>query len=150
MKEVWSSDEEALGQLQLPECVVGAFGDYGLHPSLMDGALQCVVALSDDGLTQGQVILPFAFQQLDIFAPLTQQCFVYVVKEDVSMAASKAMDKFTVNVIDDEGEILVRLKGFCVRVVKELIAQDSEVVKNTRDEVLYFEPMFENEALPMC
>jgi len=53
------------------------FEDYGLHPSLMDAALQCIMALSDEGETQGQVALPFALQRLDIFAPLTQKCFVY-------------------------------------------------------------------------
>src|ERR1043166_1790410 len=77
---VWSIREadgqvSALGELRLPRELASTLGEYVLHPSLLDGALQTGVGLEpglkdESGSERPAAQLPFALERLEVFAAL--------------------------------------------------------------------------------
>jgi polyketide synthase PksL len=57
---------EVLAQLVLPESVERGWEEYGLHPSLLDGALQVCGALLGEDSPEGRAVLPYALEQLRV------------------------------------------------------------------------------------
>ena len=63
-------DGEVLAKLKLPEAVAGTEGDYVLHPSLMDAALQSAAELmfgtAGDSSAAAGPFLPYALESLAV------------------------------------------------------------------------------------
>src|SRR5262249_32022586 len=58
-----------LGELQMPAALGAHQGDYVLHPSLLDAALQASLGLGVEG---GETLLPFALERLEVYAALPE------------------------------------------------------------------------------
>ena len=85
-----------------------------LHPCLIDGALQTVVALlaADEG---GVPHLPFAIDEIEIFGSLTPRCHVLVERSSDIVGASTGILQFNVHILSESGETLVKITNFYVR-----------------------------------
>jgi amino acid adenylation domain-containing protein/thioester reductase-like protein len=100
------NDTEALSRLQLP--LTDGFNEFILHPSIMDGALQTVIGLSQT--TSSIPYLPFALGSVELFKPLSEISYAYV-----KQTGDSTVKKFNISIIDDTGQLLVRLSDFSVR-----------------------------------
>lgn len=60
--------DEVLARLALPHAAARAGGDFTLHPSVMDGALQASLALYGEQRDGGTAI-PFALDRVDVLRP---------------------------------------------------------------------------------
>ena len=110
-------EAQVLARLALPESVCGTQSDFLLHPSLMDCALQCAMALTlmSSDLERAQAAsLPFALERLDILAPLPESVWVWVRRAQGSIEGS-AVQKLDLDWLDEGGRILVRMCGFSSR-----------------------------------
>lgn len=68
MRAVWRRGDEVFAEIGLPESVSDA-DKFGLHPALLDSALQATAAVSELTSVQGGAIrLPFAWEQVSLFA----------------------------------------------------------------------------------
>ena len=104
------NDSEALAELQLPTELRKNFGEYVLHPSLMDGALQAVMGLMGD-IGEGTYV-PFSLGAVEIIGLLEERCYSYVRLAEGSKGGIK---RFDIIIANESGEALVRLKDFVVR-----------------------------------
>jgi len=105
----------ALATLALDPSLAKDFEQYVLHPCLIDGALQTVVALlaADEG---GVPHLPFAIDEIEILGSLTPRCHVLVERSSDSVgAASTGILQFNVHILSESGETLVKITNFYVR-----------------------------------
>jgi acyl transferase domain-containing protein/acyl carrier protein len=105
----------ALARLVLDPSLAKDFEQYVLHPCLIDGALQTVVALlaADEG---GVPHLPFAIDEIEILGSLTPRCHVLVERSSDSVgAASTGILQFNVHILSESGETLVKITNFYVR-----------------------------------
>ncbi|MBV9492689.1 MAG: SDR family NAD(P)-dependent oxidoreductase, partial [Acidobacteria bacterium] len=100
--------DEVLARLRMPE---GVAGDYVLHPSLMDGALQAAIGLIDAG---SEPRLPFALETLRILAPCTSEMAAWVRYANGSAAADK-VTKLDVDLCDARGNVCVQMRGLSSR-----------------------------------
>ncbi|WP_169814351.1 type I polyketide synthase [Nocardia mexicana] len=68
MQAVWRRGEDVFAEVALPESVNDA-DKYGLHPALLDSALQATAAVAELTAVQGNAIrLPFAWEQVSLYA----------------------------------------------------------------------------------
>ena len=112
--EVAIGDGCALAKLTLDPSLTKDFEQYVLHPCLIDGALQTVVALlaADEG---GVPHLPFAIDEIEILGSLTPRCHVLVERSSDIVGASTGILQFNVHILSESGETLVNITNFYVR-----------------------------------
>jgi len=121
-----------LARLRLPSTVADTSGDYVLHPSLMDGALQAGVGLIDDSSERaGQARLPFALESLRIVSPCTPQMAAWVRYAPGSQAGDKVA-RLDIDLCDERGNICAQMRGVSwqpasLDVVEPVIDQSASV-----------------------
>jgi acyl transferase domain-containing protein/enoyl-CoA hydratase/carnithine racemase len=106
---------ELLAELELPEHLAGGAGDYVLHPSLLDGALQAAtLLLVDRAQLPSQPLLPFTLQSLRLIEPDLAIRHVHARRASGSaeLARSACLD---IDLCDADGRIAVAIRGFMPR-----------------------------------
>jgi polyketide synthase PksL len=103
----------ALAKLVLDPSLSRDFEQYVLHPTLIDGALQAVVALlaADEG---GVPHLPFAIDEIEILGSLTPHCHALVERVGDAHGAAGIL-QFNIHILSESGESLVKITHFHVR-----------------------------------
>ncbi|MFI1677829.1 SDR family NAD(P)-dependent oxidoreductase [Streptomyces sp. NPDC020607] len=68
LRAMWRQGEELLAEVELPE-QAGSHAGFGIHPALLDAALHPLLAQrSLDGAADGQVLLPFTWSGVSLWA----------------------------------------------------------------------------------
>jgi polyketide synthase PksN len=103
--------DQLLARLRLPKVVEDTSGDYVLHPSLMDGALQACVGLID-GLTEGsdQPGMPFAMESLRVVSPCSREMVAWARYSPGSQAGGDVI-KLDVDLCDEQGNVAAQMRG---------------------------------------
>ena len=100
--------EEALAKLDLPAEVES--DNYILHPSLLDGALQALIALEAHRQDAKHTWLPVRLEGLHIYGAIPSSCYAYVQR-----TASEKTVKYNVWITDHSGASMVMLKGLTLK-----------------------------------
>ncbi|QYF93475.1 SDR family NAD(P)-dependent oxidoreductase [Massilia sp. PAMC28688] len=108
---LWWSGSEALTQLALPACVAGGAQAFGLHPSLLDAAVQGSTAALGL-LANGVFALPYAIERVAVLAPLSPSMWAACRR---SQGSGAAVEKFDIDLCDDSGRVCVEMRGMSVR-----------------------------------
>ncbi|MFF0885053.1 SDR family NAD(P)-dependent oxidoreductase [Streptomyces sp. NPDC003456] len=66
LTELWRDGDTAYGLVRLPEGV--PVQEYGMHPALLDAALHTVQAVRDQDESDRRVLLPFAWESVELHA----------------------------------------------------------------------------------
>ncbi len=112
---IYVGDGEVLAQLNLPDTAAGeSEGEYLLHPSLLDAALQASIALActPDGqgvLTLNELPLPYALDSLEVFQALENPVWAHI-----QQAADSSLG---VSLYNEAGDLCARLLGMHRRVI---------------------------------
>jgi polyketide synthase PksN len=109
--------EQALGYLVLPEHLRQAAdrGQYTIHPSLLDGALQSVIGLLSKPTEEVELYLPFAVDEIWLTEPLPDVCYV-CVKNQPKQGKIKRYD---IQIINEQGDVLLQIKGFSLKAMTQ-------------------------------
>ena len=101
----WRGDGEVCAEIELPEQVPGA-GEFSIHPALLDAALQATALL---GLSaeDGQVLLPFSWEQVEVYAAATARLRV--------RAARTGESRVAIAVEDPRGRPVARVRALALR-----------------------------------
>ncbi|WP_155661244.1 polyketide synthase dehydratase domain-containing protein, partial [Priestia megaterium] len=110
LERVWGNDQEALGLLKLPTKYEDELGNYILHPTLTDSALQASVGL---GVVSDNPMLPFAVEKVEILDPDSKHAYSYV--------KMTGTNKFDVWILDKEGIVCVKIRNVLLRELKPSI-----------------------------
>lgn len=111
--ELHSNARQAWAPMRLPAALEPQFGAYGLHPALMDGALQAAAAFAHgDAAPRGVPDIPFVMAEVTLFQPLTTSCFVIVEMDEKS---TPQVRKFNIDIVGADGRVQVRMSGFSAR-----------------------------------
>ncbi|MGC2743470.1 MAG: SDR family NAD(P)-dependent oxidoreductase, partial [Candidatus Angelobacter sp.] len=114
---LYRGTDQALAQLRLPDAVAGQAGDYVLHPSLMDGALQAAIGLIDtqcEAPTSPRI--PFALDSLRIIALCSREMFAWV-RYAAGIRAEDSFAKLDIDLCDERGNVCVQMHGLSSRVL---------------------------------
>ncbi|WP_431040587.1 SDR family NAD(P)-dependent oxidoreductase [Streptomyces sp. P1-3] len=114
---------QVLAELRLPEPVDAAEAAlYGLHPSILDGALQATIGLGmgpgtpGEGSHPARPALPFALQELEVFAATPATAFAWIRYQGGSRPEDTSA-KLDVTLVDEHGRVCVELTGLSARVL---------------------------------
>lgn len=125
VKEIYGGNGQALGKLTLPSVIHDTQQAFILHPSLMDSALHVCIALmtgAADMAPLSRIVLsklpiPFALKKLEIIGKCTSTMWSFVRYSEDSEIRDK-IQKFDIDLCDEQGRICVRMKGFSFRVLE--------------------------------
>jgi polyketide synthase PksN len=109
ISNIYLGEGELISYLKLPDTVKLSSKEYGLLPTLFDGALQSVASLINN--KDNIVFLPYSIGEVNIINHLNKDCFAHVictVNEDDNK-------KFNIDVIDKDGKLIIRVKDFIVK-----------------------------------
>ncbi|MGH8081858.1 MAG: SDR family oxidoreductase [Lysobacter sp.] len=108
-----SDGEEVIARLRLP----GASDPrFGLHPAMMDSAMQCTICLLA-GLDSegGAALMPFAFDDMIVHGDTTEEMWVWIRR--TAGASIAGMPSLDIDLVDDQGLTRVSIRGLISRTV---------------------------------
>lgn len=112
VEQVYPGQGLVLAKLVLPFSASGTADQFALHPGMIDSALQaCVVMSSGDA---GPAI-PFAVRELEILGNCTPVMWA-VIRHSPGSPAGDKVQKFDIDVCDEQGTVRVRFREFSSRV----------------------------------
>lgn len=107
-------DELVLAKLVLPESSVNTKGDYGLHPCIIDSALQSSVALVM-GTDNQRFALPFELKHMEIYSKSTSKMWAVIrYSKDYSnstFSSTKKIRRLDIDICDEYGLVCTSIKG---------------------------------------
>ncbi|MCP4270801.1 MAG: SDR family NAD(P)-dependent oxidoreductase, partial [Gammaproteobacteria bacterium] len=125
IREIYWREDQLLAKLSLPTSVQDTQNEYVLHPSLMDSALQSSIGLmlKSRMLPSGCEVpikpsLPFALESLEIFGSCGSEMYAWV-RYSVDSTPSDKVQKLDIDLCDEQGNVLVKLRRFTSRVLEE-------------------------------
>ena len=114
IQEVYSTDAFALSRLKMADHLTAESGQFILHPTMIDGALQTAAGLVR-GLEVATPCLPFALDELDIIHPVPQTCYAYAEYADEQTRNHAGVRKFNIRLLNESGDVLMVFKNLYVR-----------------------------------
>ncbi|MEO9614006.1 MAG: SDR family NAD(P)-dependent oxidoreductase [Nitratireductor sp.] len=110
--------KQVLARLVLPDPVRDDVARYGLHPSILDGALQAALRLDLAQARQDGLSLPFTAEAVAVFGPSPSSGWAWVRDSD-GRDASQTLRKLDIDICDDDGRTSVALRGFTMRTARQ-------------------------------
>ncbi|WP_370880921.1 SDR family NAD(P)-dependent oxidoreductase [Paenibacillus brasilensis] len=114
IENVYMGSGQLLAKLSLPPSVSATRGQFVIHPSLADAALQTSMCLMM-GSHELKTAVPFALDEIEIFGSNTASMWAFVRYSRGSEEGDK-IRKLDVDLCDDNGNIYMKLRGFTSRV----------------------------------
>ncbi|MER5985193.1 SDR family NAD(P)-dependent oxidoreductase [Streptomyces sp. NPDC001787] len=119
VREAHVGDGTVLARLGLPGGAAPADAAYVLPPALLDSAIQASTALHlTEGADSPETVVPFALDRFELLAPCPARVWAVVRVADATRTPT-ALSRLDVDLVDDDGEIRVRMSGYTSRRVKE-------------------------------
>ncbi|HEU4878202.1 MAG TPA: beta-ketoacyl synthase N-terminal-like domain-containing protein, partial [Gemmatimonadaceae bacterium] len=110
VRELAIGTEQALARIVLPRSEETTAGQYLLHPSTVDAALQAGIALQIVGdassLSHSDPILPFSADSIEVFSPTTAVMWAWV---------TSSFGSLDIVLCDESGRVCLRVRGFHAR-----------------------------------
>ena len=103
-------NNQVLAQLRLPSTVADGAGEYVLHPSLIEGALQAALAGSEGGRESRQPQLPVTLESLRIISACSREMVAWVRYAPGGQGGDK-MAKLDIDLCDERGNVCAQMRG---------------------------------------
>jgi polyketide synthase PksN len=112
LEMVYVGTGQVVAKLSLPSAVFDTRGQFVLHPSLLDSALQAAISLMREtgDRTALKPFLPVALNELEVLEKCTSDMWVRVRSSDGSQGEDKVQE-FDIDLCNEQGNICVRMKG---------------------------------------
>ncbi|HVU22667.1 MAG TPA: SDR family NAD(P)-dependent oxidoreductase [Opitutus sp.] len=119
---LWHGDDEALAELTLPEAIAETAGEFILHPSLLNGALQAANVLARIEHPGEGAPTPFGIEALRIFGAAPAKAIVHAKKrgETSSGPGGARLSRYDLVVADREGTVAIVIEGYAALATKKL------------------------------
>ncbi|GAF07319.1 long-chain-fatty-acid-CoA ligase [Paenibacillus pini JCM 16418] len=151
VQAVYMGEDQLLAKLSLPSSAAHTLNSYVLHPSMMDGALQAAEYLQNvtraRHLAEGEAFLaalPFALQELEVIGTCQPDMWVHV-RFSEGNKAGETIQKVDIDLCDDLGSVLVRMKGFSTRILDGSSRSDEAADQSS---ILMLEPVWIEQVVP--
>lgn len=143
-----SNHDEGLARLGVADILKKDFSNYGLHPSILDGAFRVLFwisrAQSEGGESSGPAV-PFALEHLQILGPLEENCYAYA-RFEIDKRTHKRVP--ILSILNQSGTEVIRISGYAG---KEFDKNTKSNAKKTADtiKVNLYQPVLRQENLKL-
>ena len=114
IQEILVGDGFALSRLRIDDRMKADYGQFVLHPSMIDGALQTVAGLAG-GVDAVAPHVPFALDEVEIVHPIPQHCHALATFADGGEPSRAGIRKFDIRLLNEDGDVLVAMRNLYVR-----------------------------------
>jgi polyketide synthase PksN len=114
IQELYVNHTFVMAKLKIAEHLRGEFGQFILHPGIIDGALQTIAGLVANAEARTPY-LPFALDELELIKPLSQTCYAYAEWADPQAQNRAGVTRFNIRLLNESGEVLVKFRNLYVR-----------------------------------
>ena len=115
LRRCFYNNQAIFSELKIPQAIAQTLDDFVLHPSIMDGVFQTIVALSIFGSDQNdEQYVPFYLERIEIIKPIPAHCYAYAKKRDNNNPNVNEI-AFDAVICDETGELLVNITGLTKR-----------------------------------
>ena len=147
LQAIWSRQGEAVGEVALPDCLDGSGLD--LHPILLDGCFQTVLAARDQARVAGKsTYMPFGWDRLWLAGPPPERIVCHVRMRDASGGSapkegaddSPEVVKADLRIYSPDGEQIGGVDGFTMkRATRAAMLSASKALQDLLYEVVWRE-----------
>jgi myxalamid-type polyketide synthase MxaE and MxaD len=134
IEQLWRSDGEALGQLQVPHMLDPESGVYQLHPALLDAGLQVLgAALPVEAADGGDrsLYLPIRIEQVRAYGCPGLQLWSHArLRSEAELGANTLLGD--IRLLDEDGGMVAELLGVCLQRLEAGVT-----IQNDIDDWLY-------------
>ena len=121
LEEIHIGPGQVLAKLFLPSTVSNTKNQFGLHPSIMDSALQASLGLAmppadSNENNPSRLSFPFALQELEM-KNNNNPAWAFI-RASVSAKSADKLQKLDIDICDGQGNVCVRMKGYSSRVLE--------------------------------
>ena len=156
LQAIWSRTGEAVGEVALPDCLDGSGLD--LHPILLDGCFQTVLAARDQARVAGKsTYMPFGWDRLWLAGPPPERIVCHVRMRDASGGSAPKEDaddspevvKADLRIYSPDGEPIGGVDGFTMkRATRAAMLSASKALQDLLYEVVWREGVPAGGARP--
>ncbi|HEY1784914.1 MAG TPA: polyketide synthase dehydratase domain-containing protein, partial [Pirellulales bacterium] len=128
-ESTWRSDGEALSRFLVPETVAQGLAEYQLHPALLDACIQTIGATVPGDWAppgSGQTYLPVAVRRVRVLCSPQGPTWAHARVQLPTAVEQRELIEGDLELVDDEGRVLVELQGVKLRRVGRRVDQDAE------------------------
>jgi acyl transferase domain-containing protein len=115
IKELYIGEDQSLASFKIPKAVKNNVNEFIMHPSIIDGMLQSVIGIGYNDESKEKLYLPFSIGEIIIINPIIDKCYGYAVKNE-SVLLNNSTKSFDIFLIDDTGNMLLKISDFIVKV----------------------------------
>ena len=109
IETIYAGQRQILARLSLPSAITGTLDQFGLHPSIIDAALQAALFLIDSD--QRKPFLPLNLKELIIYGKCTGTMWAHLRCNNAgTLPAQRFAPQFDIDFCDENGLILIRMK----------------------------------------
>lgn len=150
IETLYVGEGEILARLSMPALFMENPGEYILHPSIMDSAVQAATGFMI-GTKQAISPLPGTLDLIEIIGSCTQSMWA-----TVKYGEKGNKKKFDINLCDDSGKVMVRLKGLEMHETMEAFISNARGISNQNSiipekeepfEIMTFEEVWQEQKL---
>lgn len=87
--------------------------NYVLHPGLLDSSMQTIFPFMQK---EKKTYLPFSLEKIEIYNALSKDLYVHTTK--IPNDNDNMMQRFNLDIMDQEGNVLSKITGLCVKASK--------------------------------
>ncbi|MBT2575230.1 amino acid adenylation domain-containing protein [Bacillus sp. ISL-51] len=143
IKAAFIGEKEVLAELQLPSSVSHTGGQFTLHPSMIDSAVQTATICIMQEFAGHKLILPFALEHLEVVKRCTPNMWAHA-RFSEGYQSGDPVQKADIDLFDDTGAVCVKMRGFSTRVLEG----DTESIQTSSvSEKIMFEPVWKEAEL---
>ena len=95
---------------------------FTLHPALLDGAIQSLIAFAGKG-AQAMAYLPLAVEMVEILGECPSSCIAHITRKPESTAR---LGRFDILLADEAGRIRVKMKNVAMKAVTRELSESSD------------------------
>lgn len=113
---------EVFAKVNLPSCVLDTQNQFTLHPSTLDASLQALIAGINIKGQHKQPMLPFVLESIEVIDKCPNAVWVcarLVPQKGKAQSGSGRIQKFDVDIYDENGKMCVKMQGFTSQVLKK-------------------------------
>lgn len=125
--------DEALSELEIPTVRKNDFYQMRLHTSIMDGALQGIIALLKNEIKS--LNIPYFISKIEIYGELEQEGYSLIER---IKSNNDSIRNFNIQIINKKGEVLLKILGVLARPYQRTLNQ--EILNNNNQNIGYFVP----------
>lgn len=109
LQELYIGEKEALGVISLQEQYRSDQSNYHLYPALLDSALNAANSIAGKG-----TFLPWYYTRINVYERLPDSFTTYIKLKDIIEGKEKVLT-FDIQLIDDEGNVIVEVEDYTVK-----------------------------------